>query len=160
MRSPWKFWRDSSPKNENYVMNYSPSCCSKAISPSFIFRTYHWCHMDYFNVILTTFLSLEHVCCIAVYAGSEKLVDFIKNIFVYLCSEDEWRFYRFGTTWEWVINDRIFIFGWTIPLRRPTHGPSTPSEPFRSRWKISMWEKQHVQIHSIHKSVGKKYMHD
>ncbi len=45
--------------------------------------------MDYFNVILTTFLSLEHVCCIAVYAGSE-IVDLIKNIFVYLCSEDKW----------------------------------------------------------------------
>ncbi len=28
------------------------------------------------------------------------------------CYEDEQRSYRFGTTWEWVINDRIFIFGW------------------------------------------------
>ncbi len=33
-----------------------------------------------------------------------------------LCSEDEWRSYRFGTTWGWAINDRFFIFGWTIPL--------------------------------------------
>ncbi len=33
-----------------------------------------------------------------------------------LCSEDEWRSYGFGTTWGWVINDRMFIFGWTIPL--------------------------------------------
>ncbi len=33
-----------------------------------------------------------------------------------LCSEDEQRSYGFGTTWGWVINDRIFIFGWTIPL--------------------------------------------
>ncbi len=24
--------------------------------------------------------------------------------------------YRFGTTWQWVNNDRIRIFGWTIPL--------------------------------------------
>ncbi len=24
--------------------------------------------------------------------------------------------YGFGMTWGWVINDRIFIFGWTIPL--------------------------------------------
>ncbi len=31
-----------------------------------------------------------------------------------LCSEDEWRPYRFGTMWGWVINDQIF--GWTIPL--------------------------------------------
>ncbi len=33
-----------------------------------------------------------------------------------LCSEDEQRSYGFGMTWGWVINDRIFIFGWTIPL--------------------------------------------
>ncbi len=33
-----------------------------------------------------------------------------------LCSKDEWGSYGFGTTWGWVINDSIFIFGWTIPL--------------------------------------------
>ncbi len=33
-----------------------------------------------------------------------------------LCSEDERRSYGFGTTWGRVINDRIFIFGWAIPL--------------------------------------------
>ncbi len=32
----------------------------------------HWCHMDYFNYIFTTFLGLEHVSCIAVYAGLES----------------------------------------------------------------------------------------
>ncbi len=31
-------------------------------------------------------------------------------------NENEWRSYGFGMTWEWVINDRIFIIGWTIPL--------------------------------------------
>ncbi len=36
-----------------------------------------------------------------------------------LCSKDEQRFYRFGTTWGWVINYNIFIFVWTIPLRLP-----------------------------------------
>ncbi len=34
-----------------------------------------------------------------------------------LCSEDERRSYGFGMTWGWVINDRIFIFGWTIYLK-------------------------------------------
>ncbi len=34
-----------------------------------------------------------------------------------LCSKDEQRSYGFGTTWGWVINDRICIFGWTIPLK-------------------------------------------
>jgi len=33
-----------------------------------------------------------------------------------LCSEDERRSYRCGTTWGWVINDRNFILGWTNPL--------------------------------------------
>ncbi len=30
---------DSSPKNENYVINYSPSYHSKPVNPSFIFGT-------------------------------------------------------------------------------------------------------------------------
>ncbi len=30
-----------------------------------------------------------------------------------LCSEDERRSYGFSTTWGWVINVRIFIFGWS-----------------------------------------------
>ncbi len=33
-----------------------------------------------------------------------------------LCSEDERSFYGFGTTWGLVINDKIFILGWSIPL--------------------------------------------
>jgi len=35
-----------------------------------------------------------------------------------LCFEDERRSYRVGTTWGWVINDLIFIFGWTNPLKQ------------------------------------------
>ncbi len=34
-----------------------------------------------------------------------------------LCSAEQRNSYRFGTTWGWVNDDRIFIFGWTIPLR-------------------------------------------
>ncbi len=33
-----------------------------------------------------------------------------------LCFEHEQRSYGFGTTWGWVLNERIFIFGWTIYL--------------------------------------------
>ncbi len=42
-----------------------------------------------------------------------------------MCSENERRSYGFGTTWRWVINNRIFIFEWTNPLRYPkiTHSP-------------------------------------
>ncbi len=135
-------YRDSSPKNENDVINYLPSCRFKP-ARSFIYqhklryywwnprafwpcidsleyllstkktkkmtlfnnffssmsvfnrcpREYHgnvffalknyscrftklllnhWCHMDYFNDVLTTFLGLERVSCIAVFRGSES----------------------------------------------------------------------------------------
>ncbi len=33
-----------------------------------------------------------------------------------LCSAEQRHSYRFETTWGWVNDDRIFIFGWTIPL--------------------------------------------
>ncbi len=33
-----------------------------------------------------------------------------------LCSAEQTHSYRFGTSWGWVNDDRIFIFGWTIPL--------------------------------------------
>ncbi len=33
-----------------------------------------------------------------------------------LCSAEQRNSYRFGTTWGWVNDDRIFIFGWTVPL--------------------------------------------
>ncbi len=50
--------------------------------------------MDYFNNVLTTFLGLEHVSCIAVYGG-------------------------FGMTWGWVINETISFFGWTVSFWKP-----------------------------------------
>ncbi len=37
-----------------------------------------------------------------------------------LCSKDERRSYMFGRTLGWVITDRIFIFGRTIPLKTCT----------------------------------------
>ncbi len=40
----------------------------------------------------------------------------IHQKYLHVCSEDERRSYRFGTTWGWVINDRIFIFEWTNTL--------------------------------------------
>ncbi len=36
--------------------------------------------------------------------------------YLILCSAQERNEYRFGTTCEWVNNDRIVIVGWTIPL--------------------------------------------
>ncbi len=34
-----------------------------------------------------------------------------------LCSAEQRHSYRFRTTWGWVNDDRISIFGWTIPLK-------------------------------------------
>ncbi len=74
----------------------------------------YWCHMDYFTNVLTTFLGLGIFQLHCFLWRVTELSDFIKNL--NLCSEDEQRSYGFGMTWGWVIKDRIFIFGWTIPL--------------------------------------------
>ncbi len=60
-----------------------------------------WCHMDYFNDVLTTFLGLEWGSSLVCYAGSESSQILLN---VSLCSEDEQRFYGFETTWGRVIN--------------------------------------------------------
>ncbi len=56
--------------------------------------------------------SCKDPCCL--WEGQRALR--FKQKYLHLCSEDERRSYGFGMTWGWVINDRIFIFGWTIPL--------------------------------------------
>ncbi len=38
-----------------------------------------------------------------------------------LCSAEQRHSYRFGTTWGWVNDDRINIFGWSIPLSHKLH---------------------------------------
>ncbi len=40
----------------------------------------------------------------------------LSSKYVPLCSAEQRNSYRIGTTWGWVNDDRIFIFGWTIPL--------------------------------------------
>ncbi len=47
-----------------------------------------WCHMDYFNDVLTTFLGLERVSCIAVYAG-QKALGFNQNILICVLKMNE-----------------------------------------------------------------------
>ncbi len=54
----------------------------KKYSRSFMkLRLKYWCHMDHFNYVLTTFLGLECVSCIAVYE-QRRLSDFIKAILI------------------------------------------------------------------------------
>ncbi len=65
-----------------------------------------WCHMDYFNDVLTTFLGLKCGSCVAM--QGQKAFGFNKK-YLNLCYEDECRSYGFGTTRGRVINDRILI---------------------------------------------------
>ncbi len=90
------------------------SCCGRGGQFSFVkLWLNRWCHVDYFNNVLAKFLNFDHG---SILQGQRALR--ILQKYLTLCSEDERRSYGFGTTWGWVINDRIFIFGWTIPLRK------------------------------------------
>ncbi len=75
----------------------------------------HWCHMDYFNDVLTTFLNLDHVILYGSLLSMEgQRALRIHQKYLNFCSDDWPRSHRFGTTWKWVIN--IFVFRWIIPL--------------------------------------------
>ncbi len=89
----------------------------------------HWCHMDCFTDVLSTFRVWEHFSCLAV---CRELSNFINNILILF--EDERRSYRYGTTWGWVINDRIIILGWTSPLIQCKHGYLLSCVPFKKCW--------------------------
>ncbi len=88
----------------------------KKYSHSFItLQLNPWCHMDYFIDVLATFLELgtfQLHCCL--WEG-QRALEFHQK-YLHLCFEDKQKTYGFGTTWGWVINDRIFIFGWTNTL--------------------------------------------
>ncbi len=64
---------------------------------------------------LLCFWTWEHFSCVAVYGESIKALR-LNQKYLHLCSEDEQSSFGFGTTWGWVINDRISILGWTNPL--------------------------------------------
>ncbi len=53
--------------------------------------------------------TLQLRCCLWRLRG---LSDYIKNIWICVPKMNE----GLGTTWRWVINDRIFILGWANPL--------------------------------------------
>ncbi len=89
-RRRWRF--DAEPKRYSY-------CITLHLN--------HWCHMDYFNSV--PFWSLN-VSVVLLSMQCQKSLGFHQK-YLNLCSEDERRSYGFGTTWGWVINDRIFIFG-------------------------------------------------
>ncbi len=71
-----------------------------------------WCHI--LTMSLLPFWALNVSVALLSMEG-QKALGFHQK-YLNLCSEDERRSESFGTTWGWVINNRIFIFGWTIPF--------------------------------------------
>jgi len=52
--------------------------------------------------------------------GAKQLIGYHHSSkYFILCSAEEGNSYWFETTWGWVNYDRIFFFGWTIPLNKP-----------------------------------------
>ncbi len=49
----------------------------------------HWCHIDYFDDVLATFLSLDRVTILSVYGRVRELSEFIKNILIYVPKMNE-----------------------------------------------------------------------
>ncbi len=120
----------------------------KKYSRSFVkLRLNPWCHMDYFTDLFTTFLNLDRVWTLAVYAGSESSQ--VPSKYLNLCSEDERRSYGFETTSGWVINDRIFIFGWTNPL----------SHLIIVMWPTTLYSFTHLQRQQFSHSKNTAYFH-
>ncbi len=72
-----------------------------------------------------------------------ELSDYIKNLNFF--PEDERRSYGFETTWGWVINDIIFIFGWTIPLNTFLQYQSF----FIDLWTWQIWCHQPISCHGF-----------
>ncbi len=87
----------------------------KKYSRSFItLRLNHWCHMDYFVDVFHTFLGLDSVYYLAVNGTVTSLPVFIQNILNCVPKTNE----AFtGLERHYVINVKIFILGWSNPLR-------------------------------------------
>ncbi len=79
---------------------------------------HHWFHRIFFPT-----MEINGALKQASYKLSSKYLS--------LCSAEQRNSYRFGTTWGWV-NDRIFIFGWTIPLRLQKSGAVPPHSTDKS----------------------------
>ncbi len=67
----------------------------------------HWCHMDYFIDVLTTFLGLDRGSWVDLYGGSES--SWISFEFVF------WRWTK--VLWVWKDLKNLEEFGWIIPLK-------------------------------------------
>ncbi len=113
----------SSPKNENSVIIYSPSSSSKPVWMSLFCWTQRKIFWRRFVTRLfwgtIEFHSRKNNAMLV--NGAPELLCFPHSSeYLPLCSAEQRHSYKFGTTWEWVNDDRILIFGWTIPLTLTT----------------------------------------
>ncbi len=110
---------DSSPKNENAVIIYSSSSSSKPVWISLFCQTQRKIFWRKFVTRLfwgTIDFHSRKTNTMQVNGAPELLCFPHSSEYLPLCSAEQRHSYRFGTTWGWVNDDRIFIFGWTIPL--------------------------------------------
>ncbi len=107
-------------ENKNYLLNHSSP-------PSYHFRehilialqNWSWATDVTWTVLpiyLLHFWTWENFSCVPLLSMEAQIALRFHKKYLNLCFEDEQRFYGFGTTWGWVIDDIIFILGWTNPL--------------------------------------------
>ncbi len=135
-------WRDSLPKNENSVIIYSPSSSSKLLWISLFCRTQRKIFWRKFVTRLfwgtIDFHSRKKKNTMEVNGAPELLCFPHSSEYLPLCSAEQRHSYRFGTTWGWVNDDRIFIFGWTIPLRLKVYRTYWQIVQ-QTEWQIEWW---------------------
>ncbi len=72
--------------------------------------------------------------------------------------------YRFGTTWEWVIADRTFIFEWTIPLRNKSditkHNEDNIKKWFVHKFVLLISNEQCIKTANTQKKSSFSYINN
>ncbi len=90
----------------------------KKYSRNFVkLRLNHWFHIDYFNDLLATFRSLDHLRILADYGRVRELSEFIKNILFCVPKMKEGLMGLERHEGEQLMTDYFFVCVWTIPLK-------------------------------------------
>ncbi len=122
--------RNSGEKN-GWVNGYFLFCLRKKNYSCSVakWKLSHWCHHGLFYRCFYYVSGPGNISVAFLSMGLRALWFHQKHL--HLCSEDERRSWGFGTTWGWIINDRILILGWTIPLKGMIHGATF--------WALLFW---------------------
>ncbi len=115
---PREYYLCAKKKKNYYSTNSSLPCQSLWQYRTDIFvasENYGWTTDVTWTILMMSLLPFWTLNVVVMLLQGQKALGFHQT-FLNLSSEDERRSFGFGTTWGWVINDRTFIFGWTIPL--------------------------------------------